>query len=163
MAAAAAAATDKGANAVRELLLNPAAAQQQAELILNLIAEAAEGRESFNVISDVIQVGAVASEGFRRRARRWDAARCGAARAALRSLRCALLLLGCAPLQCGLRSNTQHCPPNPPPTKPNTTKVTIAGGVGQPAVKRLAYDLCRAAPLLDADYALLLDGVRVSG
>lgn len=30
-----------------------------------------------------------------------------------------------------------------------------------PQIKKLAYDLCRAAPLVDADYSLLLDGIRV--
>jgi hypothetical protein len=39
--------------------------------------------------------------------------------------------------------------------------VTIAGGVGHPHIKKLAYDLCRTAPLLDADYCLLLDGIKV--
>jgi len=44
-------------NAVRDLLLGEDTSQQ-AEFILNLIAEAAEGgREILNVISDVIQVG----------------------------------------------------------------------------------------------------------
>jgi hypothetical protein len=40
-------------------------------------------------------------------------------------------------------------------------QVTIAGGVGQHQVRKLAYDLCRAVPLLDADYGLLLDGIKV--
>ncbi|GBF90113.1 hypothetical protein Rsub_02821 [Raphidocelis subcapitata] len=39
-------------------------------------------------------------------------------------------------------------------------QVMIAGGVGQHQVRKLAYDLCRAVPLLDADYSLLLDGIR---
>ncbi len=40
-------------------------------------------------------------------------------------------------------------------------QVTIAGGVGHPHIKKLAYDLCNAVPLLDADYSLLLDGMKV--
>lgn len=48
---------EKGSNAIKELLLNPEQAQQQAELILNLISEITEGREgTFNIVSDVIQV-----------------------------------------------------------------------------------------------------------
>lgn len=43
------------ANAARDLLLGDDASQQ-AEFILNLIEQAAEGRELQNVISDVIQV-----------------------------------------------------------------------------------------------------------
>lgn len=82
----------KTTNAVRDLLLGDDA-QQQAEFILNLISEAAEGREVLNVISDVIQV-------------------------------------------------------------------TIAGGVGHPHIKKLAYDLCKAVPLLDTDYGLVLDGIK---
>ncbi|KAI8464574.1 MAG: hypothetical protein J3K34DRAFT_114028 [Monoraphidium minutum] len=79
-------------NAVRDLMLGEDTAAQ-AEFILNLISEAAEGREVLNAVSDVIQV-------------------------------------------------------------------TIAGGVGHPHVKKLAYDLCRAVPLLDADYSLVLDGIK---
>jgi hypothetical protein len=45
----------KTSNAVRDLLLGEDAGQQ-ADLILSLISEAAEGRELQNVISDVIQV-----------------------------------------------------------------------------------------------------------
>lgn len=40
-------------------------------------------------------------------------------------------------------------------------QVTIAGGVGHPAVKKLAYDLCKAVPLSPADYSLLVDGIKV--
>jgi len=39
--------------------------------------------------------------------------------------------------------------------------VTIAGGVGHHAVKKLAYDLCKAVPLLPSDYSLLVDGIKV--
>ena len=46
--------------------------------------------------------------------------------------------------------------------EPPHTQVTIAGGVGHPHIKKLAYDLCRAVPLLDADYGLLQDGIKVS-
>lgn len=42
-------------------------------------------------------------------------------------------------------------------------QVTIAGGVGHPHIKKLAYDLCKAVPLLDADCGLLLDGIKVGG
>jgi hypothetical protein len=45
-----------GSNAVRDMLLGEDT-NVQAEFILNLIEEAAEGREVANVISDVIQVG----------------------------------------------------------------------------------------------------------
>jgi hypothetical protein len=41
-------------------------------------------------------------------------------------------------------------------------QVTIAGGVGQQQVKQLAYDLCKAVPLLPSDYSLLVDGIKVS-
>jgi hypothetical protein len=40
-------------------------------------------------------------------------------------------------------------------------QVTIAGGVGQQQVKQLAYDLCKAVPLLSSDYSLLVDGIKV--
>lgn len=40
-------------------------------------------------------------------------------------------------------------------------QVTIAGGVGHPHIKKLAYDLCRNVPLLDADCSLILDGIKV--
>jgi hypothetical protein len=40
-------------------------------------------------------------------------------------------------------------------------QVTIAGGVGQKQVKQLAYDLCKAVPLLSSDYSLLVDGIKV--
>lgn len=41
-------------------------------------------------------------------------------------------------------------------------QVTIAGGVGQQQVKQLAYDLCKAVPLLPSDYGLLVDGIKVN-
>lgn len=44
---------------------------------------------------------------------------------------------------------------------PAYTQVTIAGGVGHYAVKKLAYDLCKAVPLLPSDYSLLVDGIKV--
>jgi hypothetical protein len=40
-------------------------------------------------------------------------------------------------------------------------QVIIAGGVGHHAVKKLAYDLCKAVPLLPSDYSLLVDGIKV--
>jgi hypothetical protein len=39
--------------------------------------------------------------------------------------------------------------------------VTIAGGVGHYAVKKLAYDLCKSVLLLPSDLSLLVDGVKV--
>jgi hypothetical protein len=54
-----------------------------------------------------------------------------------------------------------HGPPNPTPCCRHRVQVTIAGGVGHPHIKKLAYDLCNAVPLLDADYSLLLDGMKV--
>lgn len=43
----------------------------------------------------------------------------------------------------------------------NILQVTIAGGVGHQQVKKLAYDLCKAVPLLPSDYSLLVDGIKV--
>lgn len=42
-------------------------------------------------------------------------------------------------------------------------QVTIAGGVGHQQVKKLAYDLCKAVPLLPSDYSLIVDGIKVCG
>ena len=39
-------------------------------------------------------------------------------------------------------------------------QVTIAGGLANVHVKRLAYDLCKAVPLSDADAGLLYDGIK---
>lgn len=47
------------------------------------------------------------------------------------------------------------------PVCPRAAQVTIAGGVGHPAVKKLAYDLCKAVPLLASDTSLLVDGIKV--
>jgi hypothetical protein len=41
--------------------------------------------------------------------------------------------------------------------------VTIAGGLGHHAVKKLAYDLCKSVPLLPSDLSLLVDGIKVCG
>eukprot|EP00878_Enallax_costatus_P036408 GHUV01040884.1.p1 GENE.GHUV01040884.1~~GHUV01040884.1.p1 ORF type:complete len:122 (+),score=18.87 GHUV01040884.1:160-525(+) len=77
---------------IRDLLLGDDVSGQ-VELLLNLLSDAAAGRELSNVVSEVIQV-------------------------------------------------------------------TIAGGVGHQQVKKLAYDLCKAVPLLPSDYSLLVDGIK---
>lgn len=43
----------------------------------------------------------------------------------------------------------------------STPQVTIAGGLGNVHVKRLAYDVCKAVPLSESDGGLLLDGIKV--
>ena len=60
--------------------------------------------------------------------------------------------------------NLSHPTTPPPPGSPTPcalAQVTIAGGVGHHAVKKLAYDLCKAVPLLPSDYSLLVDGIKV--
>lgn len=52
-------AADQKTNAVRDLLLGEDAAAQ-ADFILGLVSDAAEGKELLNVVSDVIQVRWVA-------------------------------------------------------------------------------------------------------
>jgi len=64
----------------------------------------------------------------------------------------------------GVRAAGAYCCSGATPDLPASNhgkQVTIAGGVGHPNIKKLVYDLCRAVPLVDADYSLLLDGIKV--